>query len=126
MKKEVDDLDDVDPKHLVHQHMKEEEKSNRLKSGILGQVQVVFGGAIRVEVGYYTQHPDAIIVGLGELVEPCEQSGEEAKSTKTYMGSQVHLVFPDLHSLSFFRDKVLGGVEQELKEKMKERQGTTN
>lgn len=78
------------------------------KSGIIGQARVVFGGGILVEFGESEKYPETICIGLGELVEPCD----------TYMGSQVQLVFPDLESLSFFRDTVLSAAELALKDKV--------
>lgn len=88
------------------------------KSGIIGQAKVVFGGGIHVEFGESEKYPETICVGLAELIEPCEKSGQVPKNSETYMGSQVQLVFPDLESLSFFRDTVLSAAELALKDKV--------
>ena len=91
------------------------------QSGIIGQATVVFGGAIKVEYGNPKQYPASVVVAMGELIHPCAKQGQEPKSNETYMDNQVHLVFPDLESLAYFRDEVLGNVESALKDVIRKR-----
>jgi hypothetical protein len=90
------------------------------QSGIIGQSVVVFGGAIKVDFGTNDSYPSTICVGLSELIEPCEKSGQVPKANDTYMGTQVQLVFPDLHSLSYFRNNILNEAELALKEMIRD------
>lgn len=89
----------------------------KLKSRIVGQAQVVFGGGVLVSLGTVGQHKDAFAIGLSELKYPAKKAGEEPPSADTW-GVQVSLVFPDLDTLNNFRD-ILGELEAELKEKIK-------
>jgi hypothetical protein len=90
------------------------------QSGIIGQAVVVFGGAIKIDFCTNDSYPSTICVGLSELIEPCEKSGQVPDTTDTYMGTQVQLVFPDLHSLSYFRNNILNEAEIALKEMMRD------
>lgn len=96
-------------------------KIKKPQSGIIGQATVVFGGAIKVEYGNPKQYPTSVVVAMGELIHPCSKQGQEPKSGDTYMDNQVHLVFPDLESLAYFRDEVLGNVEVALKDFIRKR-----
>ena len=96
------------------------EEIKKPQSGIIGQATVIFGGAIKIDFGTSDSYPSTICVGLSELIEPCEKSGQVPKETDTYMGTQVQLVFPDLHSLSYFRNNILDEAELALKEMMRD------
>lgn len=89
----------------------------KLKSRIVGQAHVVFGGGVLVSLGTVGQRKDAFAIGLSELKYPAKKAGEEPPSADTW-GVQVSLVFPDLETLNNFRD-ILGELETELKEKIK-------
>lgn len=85
-----------------------------LKSGIVGQAQVIFGGAVKIDVGTVGSNPQAFAIGLSELKHPAPSAGMEPENDETF-GIQVSLVFPDLPTLSNFRD-ILNEVETQLKE----------
>jgi hypothetical protein len=92
----------------------EEEK---LKSRIVGQAQVIFGGGVNVSLGTVGSRKDAFAIGLSELKYPATKAGEIPSKDDTW-GVQVSLVFPDLDTLSNFRS-MLYELEVELKEKIK-------
>ncbi len=85
-----------------------------LKSCIIGQAQVIFGGAIKFDVGTSVSNPQAFAIGLSELKHPTPSAGMEPENDETF-GIQVSLVFPDLPTLSNFRD-MLNEVETVIKE----------
>ena len=86
------------------------------KSYIIGHAQVVFGGGIAL-VGTLRDDGSTLNIGLAELCNPeaVDLGMELDENVKTY-GTQVDLVFPDLHSLQNFRN-VLNELEQILKER---------
>lgn len=94
--------------------MKSEET---LKSRIVGQAQVIFGGGVCVSLGTVGKSKETFAIGLSEFKHPAAKAGEEPPSDETW-GVQVSLVFPDLATLNNFRD-MLGELEAELKEKIK-------
>lgn len=85
-----------------------------LKSCVVGQAQVIFGGAIKIDVGTVVSNPQAFAIGLSELKHPAPSAGMVPESDETF-GIQVSLVFPDLPTLSHFRD-ILNEVETQIKE----------
>lgn len=85
-----------------------------LKSGIVGQAQVIFGGAVKIDVGTVGSNPQAFAIGLSELKHPTPSAGMEPESDETF-GIQVSLIFPDLPTLSNFRN-FLNEVETQIKE----------
>lgn len=100
----------------MEQNKKQEKK--KLASCIIGQAQVVFGGAVQVKMGSVQGNEDAVAVGLSELKRPCPQSGMEPENDETF-GVQVMLVFPDLPTLTNFRG-ILDEVETAIKSRMKD------
>jgi len=94
-----------------------EEQKRKMRSGIIGQAQVVFGGAIAINVGTVAGDETTLAVGLAELCEPKMDAGEEVDDSAETYGIQVGLVFPDLHALQHFRG-VLNELEAMLKERM--------
>lgn len=100
----------------MEQNKKQEKK--KLASCIIGQAQVVFGGAVLVKIGSVQGNEDAVAVGLSELKHPCPQTGMEPENDETF-GVQVMLVFPDLPTLTNFRG-ILDEVEAALKSRMKD------
>lgn len=99
----------------MDQNKKQEKK---LASCIIGQAQVVFGGAVQVKVGSVQGNEDAVAVGLSELKHPCPQAGMEPENDETF-GVQVMLVFPNLPTLTNFRG-ILDEVETAIKSRMKD------
>jgi len=100
----------------MEQNKKQEKK--KLASCIIGQAQVVFGGAVQVKMGSVQGNEDAVAVGLSELKHPCPQAGMEPENDETF-GVQVMLVFPDLPTLTNFRG-ILDEVETAIKSRMKD------
>lgn len=84
----------------------------------IGQAQVVFGGAVQGKMGSVQGNEDAVAVGLSELKHSCPQSGIKPENDETF-GVQVILVFPDLPTLTNFRD-ILDEVETSIKSRMKD------
>lgn len=84
-----------------------------LRSGIVGQAQVIFGGAVKIDVGTVGSNPQAFAIGLSELKKPCAHAGMVPENDETF-GIQVSLIFPDLPTLSNFRD-ILYEVETQIK-----------
>lgn len=92
--------------------------SKKLKSGIVGQAEVIFGGAIAVKLGTVpSAGKEAMVVGLAELKHPAAKSGDPINDQETYNGPQVMLVFPNFDSLNVFRN-ILDQLEVELKERI--------
>ena len=95
--------------------------TRKLKSGIIGQAQVIFGGAIAISLGTVKNgDEETLAVGMAELTHPAAKSGDEIKNDETYNGVQVSLVFPDFEALNNFRE-ILNELEFELKERIAER-----
>lgn len=95
--------------------------TRKLKSGIIGQAQVIFGGAIAISLGTVKNGDEEMLaVGMAELTHPAAKSGDEIKNDETYNGVQVSLVFPDFEALNNFRE-ILNELEFELKERIAER-----
>ena len=71
------------------QNKKQEKK--KLASCIIGQAQVVFGGAVQVKMGSVQGNEDAVSVGLSELKRPCPQAGTtplwRAPGPRTWCGA---------------------------------------
>ena len=97
---------------------KKKQEKKKLASCIIGQAQVVFGGAVLVKMGSVQGNEDAVAVGLSELKHPCPHAGMEPENDETF-GVQVMLVFPDLPTLTNFRG-ILDEVETALKSRMKD------
>lgn len=95
-------------------------KSDKMKSRIIGQAQVFFGGAVRIDVGTVRDREESLAIGLSELKHPAEKVGMEPPSDETF-GIQVSLVFPDLPTLSNFRE-ILNELEAEMKSRIKEKE----
>ena len=94
----------------------------KLKSGIIGQATVIFGGAIGASIETVRGANDKVIaVGLGELKHPVEKSGDPIIDYETCNGEQVILIFPDFDALNNFRN-ILCELEVELKKRIKERE----
>ena len=95
--------------------------SRKLKSRIIGQAQVIFGGAVAISLGTVKNgDEDTLAVGLAELTHPAAKSGDEITNDETYNGIQVSLVFPDFKALNNFRE-ILNQLEFELKQRIDER-----
>ena len=93
----------------------------KLKSGIVGQAQVIFGGAIGMKLGTVKNAGEEVLaVGMAELKHPAAKAGDPIIDEETYNGIQVSLVFPDFEALNNFR-YILDKLEAELKERIKER-----
>lgn len=88
----------------------------KMKSRIVGQAQVVFGGGVCVSLGTVGEDKGAFAIGLSEFKHPAEKAGEQPPSDETW-GIQVSLVFPDLEVLNNFRE-MLNELEAELKAKI--------
>ena len=95
-------------------------KENKMRSRIIGQAQVFFGGGVRIDVGTVRDREESLAIGLSELKHPAEKAGDEPLSDETF-GIQVSLVFPDLPTLSHFRD-ILNELETEMKSRIKEKE----
>ena len=96
--------------------------TRKLKSGIIGQAQVIFGGAVGISLGTVKNADDEVLaVGLAELKHPAAKAGDPIIDEETYNGVQVSLVFPDFKALNNFRD-ILNELEVELKAKIAERE----
>ena len=94
--------------------------SRKLRSGIIGQAQVIFGGAIAISLGTVKNgNEDTLAVGMAELTHPAAKTGDEIENEETYNGIQVSLVFPDFEALNNFRE-ILNQLEFELKERIAE------
>ena len=92
--------------------------SKKLKSGIIGQAQVIFGGAIGINLGTVKDAgKEVMAVGLAELKHPAAKAGGPINDEETYNGIQVSLVFPDFDALNNFRN-MLDQLEVELKERI--------
>ena len=92
--------------------------SKKLKSGIIGQAQVIFGGAIGVSLGTVKNaDKEVMAVGLAELKHPAAKAGDPINDEETYNGTQVMLVFPNFDALNNFRN-ILDELEVELKERI--------
>lgn len=92
--------------------------SKKLKSGIIGQAQVIFGGAIGASLGTVKNaDKEVIAVGLAELKHPAAKAGVPINDEETYNGTQVMLVFPNFDALNNFRN-ILDELEVELKERI--------
>lgn len=95
--------------------------ARKLRSGIIGQAQVIFGGAIAISLGTVKNgDEETLAVGMAELTHPAAKAGDEIKNDETYNGVQVSLVFPDFEALNNFRE-ILNELEFELKERIDER-----
>ena len=95
--------------------------TRKLKSGIVGQAQVIFGGAIGMNLGTVKDAGEEVLaVGMAELKHPAAKAGDPIIDEETYNGIQVSLVFPDFDALKNFRH-ILDGLEAELKERIAER-----
>ena len=93
----------------------------KLKSGIVGQATVIFGGAIGMCIGTIKDADDKVLaVGLAELKHPVAKSGDPIIDDETCNGEQVILVFPDFDALNNFSN-ILCELEVELKKRIKER-----
>ena len=95
------------------------EEKQTLRSGIIGQAQVIFGGGVQVSVGTVGNNKDTLAIGLSELIHPAEGPGKEAPSQETYCGTQVSLVFPNFDSIRNFRE-MLNELEYEMKSRIDE------
>lgn len=92
--------------------------SKKLKSGIIGQAQVIFGGAIAINIGTVKNAgKEVMAVGLAELKHPAAKAGDPINDEETYNGIQVSLVFPNFDALNNFRN-MLDQLEVELKERI--------
>ena len=93
--------------------------NKKLKSGIIGQAQVIFGGAIGIYTGEVKDaDKEVMAVGLAELKHPAAAKiGDPINDEDTYNGTQVMLVFPDFVALSKFRN-ILDQLEVEMKERI--------
>ena len=92
--------------------------SKKLKSGIIGQAKVIFGGAISINLGTVKNaDKEVMAVGLAELKHPAAKSGDPINDEETYNGIQVSLVCPNFDALNNFRD-ILDQLEAELKERI--------
>ena len=95
--------------------------ARKLKSCIVGQAQVIFGGAIGMTTGTVKcAGEDVLAVGMAELKHPAAKAGDPMIDGETYNGVQVTLVFPDFEALNNFRC-ILDELETELKERIAER-----
>ena len=95
--------------------------TRKLKSGIVGQAQVIFGGAIGMNLGTVKNAGEEVLaVGMAELKHPAAKAGDPIIDEETYNGIQVSLVFPDFEALNNFRH-ILDELEAELKERIAER-----
>ena len=96
--------------------------ARKLKSGIVGQAQVIFGGAIGMNLGTVKDAGEEVLaVGMAELKHPAAKAGDPIIDEETYNGVQVTLVFPDFEALNNFRH-ILDELEAELKAKIAERE----
>lgn len=96
----------------------------KLKSGIIGQAQVIFGGAIGINLGTVKNADEEVLaVGLAELKHPAAKAGDPIKDEETYNDIQVSLVFPDFAALNIFRN-ILDQLEVELKERIANKENT--
>ena len=94
----------------------------KLKSGIVGQAQVIFGGAIGINLGTVRNADEEVLaVGLAELKHPAAKAGDPIIDEETYNGVQVSLVFPDFDALNNFRH-ILDELEAELKDRIAQRE----
>lgn len=92
--------------------------SKNLKSGIIGQAQVIFGGAIGMTLGMVEgADKEVMAVGLAELKHPAAKAGDPINDGETYNGEQVWLVFPNFDALNNFRN-ILDQLVVELKERI--------
>ena len=92
--------------------------ARKLKSGIVGQAQVIFGGAIGINLGTVRNADEEVLaVGLAELKHPAAKAGDPIIDEETYNGVQVSLVFPDFDALNNFRH-ILDELEAELKDRI--------
>jgi len=95
--------------------------ARKLKSGIIGQAQVIFGGAIGMYLGTVNNAGEEVLtVGMAELKHPAAKAGDPINDEETYNGIQVSLVFPDFEALNNFR-RILDELEGKLKERIAER-----
>ena len=92
-------------------------EEKKLRSGIVGQAQVVFGGAIVINVGTVGGDENTLTIGLAELCNPAAYAGGEIDDRAETYGMQVELVFPDLHALNNFCS-VFEDLEVMLEERM--------
>lgn len=100
--------------------------ARKLRSGIVGQAQVIFGGAIRMNIGTVKNAGEEMLaVGMAELKHPAAKSGDPIIDGETYNGIQVSLVFPDFEALNIFRH-ILDELEAVLKERIAERDAQQN
>ncbi len=96
--------------------------ARKLKSGIVGQAQVIFGGAIGINLGTVRNADEEVLaVGLAELKHPAAKAGDPIIDEETYNGVQVSLVFPDFDALNNFRH-ILDELEAELKDRIAQRE----
>ena len=96
--------------------------ARKLKSGIVGQAQVIFGGAIGMNLGTVKNAGEEVLaVGMAELKHPAAKAGDPIIDEETYNGIQVSLVFPDFEALNNFRE-ILNELEFELKERIAQRE----
>lgn len=95
--------------------------ARKLKSGIIGQAQVIFGGAIGMYLGTVKNAGEEVLaVGMAELKHPAAKAGDPINDEETYNGIQVSLVFPDFEALNNFR-RILDELEGKMKERIAER-----
>lgn len=63
--------------------------AKKLKSGIVGQAQVIFGGAIKMSLGTIKDaDQDVLAVGMAELKHPEAKAGDPIINGDTYNGEQ--------------------------------------
>ena len=92
--------------------------ARKLKSGIVGQAQVIFGGAIGMNLGTVKDAGEEVLaVGMAELKHPAAKAGDPIIDEETYNGEQVWLVFPNFDALNNFRN-IIDQLEVELKERI--------
>ena len=95
--------------------------ARKLKSGIVGQAQVIFGGAIGMNLGTVKNAGEEVLaVGMAELKHPAAKAGDPIIDEETYNGTQVTLIFPGFEPLNNFR-YILDLLEAELKKRTAER-----
>ena len=90
------------------------------KSKIIGQAVAMFGGQIKLSVGY-DQEQRSGIVAMSELVKENTVGGHIDKGEETY-GEHILLCFDNLGSLNAFREALdiielaikNGGIPEEL------------
>lgn len=100
--------------------MDNKKENQEWKSRIVGQAQVIFGGGVKVDIGTVRGSSEAFVIGLSELKYPAEKAGVIPERDDSF-GVQVSLVFPDLPTLSHFRN-MLNELEAVIKEDIKRKE----